>query len=287
MNTEKMNPLRWLRTSSHTARILAMIAFYATEATFAKRRLKDRVERLHYFTKNVSKWSRRALKVMNVEVSHSGFDPKLMAENNFLIVSNHMSYIDIMLLSSIIPCVFVTSVDMQETPFLGPMAEMGGSIFVERRNRGQIDRDIGVMSQTLRDGLNVVVYPEGTSTDGQKLLPFKKSLLMSAVESGRDILPIALKYVEINGQPFSPVVADNVCWYGEMTFAPHLLGVMGLTNLKVHIEFLKPIRVSKDSTRRDLSELAFDAIHESYFGRKPNADGSSVEGGPDLSKLNS
>lgn len=283
MNT---NRLRWLMTTSHVTQILVMIGLYATEATFAKRRLKNRVSRLQYFTKNVSKWSARALKVMNVEVEFCGFDAKLMAERNFLIVSNHMSYIDIMILSSVMPCVFVTSVDMHETPFLGPMAEMGGSIFVERRNRGQIDRDIGVMSQALRDGLNVVVYPEGTSTNGQTLLPFKKSLLMSAVESGRDILPVALKYTEVNGQKFGPDVADNVCWYGDMSFAPHLLRVMGLKKLKVHLDFLKPIKVTSDSTRRDLAESAFDAIHEAYFGCKPNEDGSSVSGGPSLTNLN-
>jgi 1-acyl-sn-glycerol-3-phosphate acyltransferase len=152
------------------------------------------------------------------------------------------------------------------------LAELGGSIFVERRNRSQVDRDLSNMTQALRDGFNVMIYPEGTSTNGLKLLPFKKSLLMAAVEAERDIMPVVLKYVSIDGEPFGPNNCDKVCWYGKMSFVPHFIQLMGLKKIKVRVEFLPPIKVTKDSSRNELAEKCFNAIHTAYFGYPPAHD---------------
>lgn len=253
---------------ANVAQVGTMIGLYAGQASLGKMLIRgDRKTRLRFFTENVSKWAKRAIAAMNFEIEVIGLDPKLMAEKNFLLVGNHMSYIDILVTSSVLPSVFVTSVDMGETPLLGPLAEMGGSIFVERRHRGKIENDMGVMAQTLRDGFNVMIYPEGTSTNGQQILPFKKSLLMSAVQAGKDILPVCLKYVEIDGEPFGPANADKVCWYGDMTFAPHFLGVMGVKKAKVQLHFLEPIQVTPESTRHELADKTYAAISAAYFGR--------------------
>jgi 1-acyl-sn-glycerol-3-phosphate acyltransferase len=261
-----------LTAASNTARVVRLMLMYTAQATLAKIRIKDPKKRLEFYTRNVSYWTKRCLEVMSVEVEVVGFDTKLMSHENFLMVSNHMSYIDVLALSSIMPAVFVTSVDMQETPLLGDLAEMGGSIFVERRHRSQIGQDISTMSKALRDGHNVMIYPEGTSTDGQKLLPFKKSLLMAAVEAQKNILPVCLKYTEIDGEPFSAANAHKVAWYGEMTFAPHLLQMMKLSKVKARIEFLQPIKVHANSTRHELAAQAFSAIHTAYTGQAPEAD---------------
>lgn len=252
--------------AANLAQVGTMIGLYAAQASVAKATIKERNDRLRYFTENVSKWAGRALDAMNFELEVIGYDEKRMAEQNFLMIGNHMSYVDILVTSSVEPIVFVTSVDMGETAFLGQMAELGGSIFVERRNRSQIGRDLGVIADTLRSGFNVMIYPEGTSSDGQKLLPFKKSLFMSAVEAETDILPVCLKYVEIDGEPFGPENAHKVCWYGDMTFAPHFLQMLKLKRVKAELHFLEPIKVTKESTRHELAEKAYNAIHAAYFG---------------------
>lgn len=255
------------------AKMASLIAGYMSQATAGKALMRDREDRLRFFIDNVSKWCQRALHTMDFEIEVTGLEKLKLEEKNYLFVSNHMSYLDVLIFSSKVPSVFVTSEDMGEVFFLGTLAEMGGSIFVERRHRQRVDRDLTVMTETLQKGFNIVIYPEGTSTDGQKLLPFKKSLLMSAVDAGREIVPVALKYMEIDGVPFSKSNADTVCWYGDMTFADHLVGLWKHRNIKVQLEFLDPIstRVTTqtEKIRTELAEKSWLAIQEAYFsGRK-------------------
>jgi len=251
------------------AKMASLIAGYMSQATLGKALIRDHDDRLRFFVENVSKWCQRALKIMDFEIDVRGLEKLDLDHKNYLFVSNHMSYLDILIFSSALPSVFVTSVDMGEVFFLGTLAEMGGSIFVERRNRQRIDRDISNMTETLRKGFNIVIYPEGTSTNGQKLLPFKKSLLMSAVDADRDIVPVAIKYVEIDGQPFSKDNADVVCWHGDMTFADHLMGLWTHKSMKVQLEFLDPIspKVTTDGERirTELAEKSWHAIQDAYF----------------------
>ena len=128
-------------------------------------------------------------------------------------VCNHMSYLDILFLSAGEPTVFVTSVEMKETPFLGACSELGGSYFVERRNRNQIPQEIRDLAQLMRDGFHVFVFPEATSTNGMGILPFKKSMFKAAVEAEMDVLPICLRYEEVNGEPFTFSNKEKICWF--------------------------------------------------------------------------
>lgn len=244
--------------------VSSLIGRFVGAGYLAKNLISDENSRISFYTQATSDSSRKVLNKLNFEVEVVGFDKELMSKKNFLIVSNHMSYFDILVMSSVLPCVFVTSVDMGESGFLGTLAELGGSIFVERRNRTQIDRDLASMTKALKDGFNVLIYPEGTSTNGQRVLPFKKSLLMSAVQSNRDIMPVCLKYLEIDGEEFNEKNADKICWYGEMKFLGHLLGAFKFNSVKVRLEFLKPIEVKPDSTRDELAKVAFESIDSVY-----------------------
>jgi 1-acyl-sn-glycerol-3-phosphate acyltransferase len=257
------------RRVKNTSTILSMMGTYAVREEIKSNRIKDAAARRRHLIEATARDSRVALRRMNISVDAVGYNAKMMSERNFLLVGNHMSYMDILVECTIQPSVFVTSVDMGHVPVLGKLAALGGSVFVERRHRGQVDQDLKAMSDVLREGFNVMIFPEGTSTDGKQILPFKKSLLMSAVEAGVDILPVCLKYTEINGEPFSPANADTICWYGDMTFTPHFLKLMTIKSLKAEVHFLEPIPVSKDSTRNELAEKAYLAIHKCYFGFAP------------------
>lgn len=241
-----------------------LIGMYAARGVIAKKVIRNQNSRLKYFTKNVSKRSREALGRLNFEVQVKGFDAELMANENFLLVCNHMSYLDILVVSSVLPSVFVTSNDLKESGFLGTLAELGGSIFVERRNRSKIEKDLEQMTSTLKDGFNIMIYPEGTSSNGDTILPFKKSLLMSAVFAGKDIVPVCLKYREINGEPFSAANRDHVCWYGDMNFMPHFLQLLKTKKVVVELEFLKVVKTTPESTRDDLAKQCYDQISTAY-----------------------
>jgi 1-acyl-sn-glycerol-3-phosphate acyltransferase len=270
-----------LGSTARGAEVVSYIAGYMTQASAGKVLIRDREDRLRFYVENVSRWCQRALAAMRFEIECVGLENLDLKNKNYLFVSNHMSYLDVMIFSSKLPSVFVTSVDMGEVFFLGTLAEMGGSIFVERRSRQRVDQDLSVMSETLRSGFNIVIYPEGTSTDGQKLLPFKKSLLMSAVDAGRDVVPVALKYMEIDGEPFTKANADKVCWYGDMTFADHFLGLLTFKKVKVRLEFLEPISSqpvnAKDRIRTELAEKSWHAIQNAYFADRPAPFGERRE----------
>jgi 1-acyl-sn-glycerol-3-phosphate acyltransferase len=88
---------------------------------------------------------------------------------------------------------------------------------------------------------------------------------MAAVEAGVDIMPIVLKYTHIDGQPFGPENADKVAWHGDMSFAPHLVELVKLKQVKCRLEFLPPIKVTPESTRNDLADKTYKAITDVYF----------------------
>lgn len=259
------------------AKMAALIAGYMSQATAGKNLIRDADDRLRFFIENVSRWCQKALKTMDFEIECIGLESLDLGNKNYLFVSNHMSYLDVLIFSSKIPSVFVTSVDMGEVFFLGTLAEMGGSIFVERRSRQRVERDLTKMSETLKHGFNIVIFPEGTSTNGQKMLPFKKSLLMSAVESQRDIVPVAIKYMSIDGIPFSKENADTVCWYGDMTFADHLMGLWKHKSIKVQVEFMPPISTKQaiegERIRTELAEKSWFAVQDAYFSGRPEGFG--------------
>jgi 1-acyl-sn-glycerol-3-phosphate acyltransferase len=258
---------------------VSLVARYAGKATLGKLRIRDQQKRMKFFSKNVGHYTKKVLDNFNVELKVFGHDPSTFENRNYLFVSNHLSYLDIMVISSVHPCVFVTSVDLGESFFLGQMAELGGSLFVERRHRGQIGRDIGTIADTLRAGHSVVIYPEGTSHNGERVMPFKKALLNAAIDAGVDVVPIVVKYTEIDGKPFSLENRDRICWWGEMQFFPHLLGLLKVKSVKAELHFLEPIRVTKESTRHELAERAHKAISDVYgepLGPKADTDDSKV-----------
>jgi 1-acyl-sn-glycerol-3-phosphate acyltransferase len=242
----------------------SLVIQYASKATLGKFRIRDAHSRMRFFSNNVGTYTRRVLENFNFDLKVVGHDPASFEGRNFLLVSNHLSYLDILVLSSVQPCVFVTSVDLGESFFLGQMAELGGSLFIERRHRAHIGRDIGVMADTLRAGHNVVIFPEGTSSNGEGVLPFKKALLNSAIDAGVDILPVVIKYTEINGEPFNLANRDLICWHGDTQFFPHFMGVLKVKSVKAELHFLEPIPVTKESTRHDLAATAYKAITAIY-----------------------
>jgi 1-acyl-sn-glycerol-3-phosphate acyltransferase len=187
----------------------------------------------------------------------SGKDGRLM-------VCNHMSYLDILVISSVRPSVFISSVEMEKTFFLGFLAKIGGTFFVERRNVRNIKGELDGITQIISQGFNVVLFPEGTSTDGSKILPFRSSFLAGASEAGVEVVPVCLKYSKINGEAFSPDNCDTVCWYGDMSFAPHFSNFVGIRRTDVELSFMKGMN-SLEHDRKYITRRAQELIETVYF----------------------
>ncbi|MCM8822467.1 MAG: 1-acyl-sn-glycerol-3-phosphate acyltransferase [Candidatus Omnitrophica bacterium] len=246
----------FLKFGSIFALILAYIAVSVIILIFSKP-----TSRRRNLCFNRSYFTRMALKLLGIRiVKKSNFQP---VGKTYLIVSNHLSYTDVVVISSIFPACFVTSVEIAKDFFLGTLARMGGSLFVERRKKTRLLRDLETVSSVLSDGLSVVLFPEGTSTNGESILPFKKTLFRSAISCGVDVLPVCVCYVSINGKSVNEENRDLVFWYGDMRFFPHFMNFLRIHSIEVSLEILPPIQTSSMNSDT-ISKLAYHSIYQAY-----------------------
>ena len=245
------------------ARISCHVGAYYGHSLAAKLTLSDPLKKRRFFTRNTGRHSGRLLDYLGFRIATELARPDLLEQPHF-IVCNHMSYFDILVTSSRLPSVFVTSTDVLAMPFLGTMSEFGGSIFVDRRNRARLPRDIGMIGTALDDGFNVVLYPEGTTSDGSAVLPFRSSLFSAALACGRPILPMCIKYKSINHEPFAESNRDLICWYGDMSFVSHYLEVPRVRHVEVELTLMEPIEVTPKTDRRQLALQTETMIRATY-----------------------
>ena len=171
---------------------------------------------------------RRALRVLAVEVCSSG-EPARGA----VIASNHLSYLDILVLASLTPVVFVSKKEVRGWPVFGWFAEQAGTRFIDRTRRSDVARVGDEIGPVIAAGLSVVMFLEGTTTDGREVLPFKSSLLEPAVVNGWQVVPVAIDYAVPRGRS----VETEVCWWGDMTLTPHLWNFTTLLWVRARVEW--------------------------------------------------
>jgi 1-acyl-sn-glycerol-3-phosphate acyltransferase len=211
---------------------------------------------------SLSRYCRVALKILDVTVEKA-FDQKEVSGK--LVLSNHMSYLDIICLSSIYPTLYVTSVEIRETPVLGLICELCGCLFTERRASKRIPEGLKIELQeiqgVLESGHSLTIFPEGTSSNGESLLPFKTPLLEAAFRAKTLVSPVILSYVEIAEAKFSALNRDVVCWYGSMGFVSHFLRLCDSRNIKVRLALLPDLDPKSFSDRKELGAMAHQVMH--------------------------
>jgi lyso-ornithine lipid O-acyltransferase len=148
-----------------------------------------------------------------------------------LIVSNHLSYLDILFYSSVTPCIFVSKSEVLAWPLFGILARCGGTIFVERGRGAVIESVSREMAKVLEEGIPVILFPEGTSTDGSSVLKFYPSLFECAVKTGMSVSPSAIAYEALDARE------AELCYYGDITFGPNLFGVLSCKDVQARIAF--------------------------------------------------
>jgi 1-acyl-sn-glycerol-3-phosphate acyltransferase len=159
--------------------------------------------------------SQRLLRVLHVRLRADGPVPA----PGFL-VANHLSYLDILVLAALAPCVFVAKREVRGWPLFGWFARMAGTVFVDRERRTDAGRAVAAMRALAGQGVTVVLFPEGTSSDGRVVLPFKSALLEPL--TGEPACAVAhLRYALTDGDP-----ADEVCYWRDMTLFPHLVNLL-------------------------------------------------------------
>jgi 1-acyl-sn-glycerol-3-phosphate acyltransferase len=180
------------------------------------------------------------------------------------VVSNHLSYLDILLYSSVQPFVMVAKTEVRGWPLLGWLTAQAGTVYVQRGGGPKTYRGVNAaMAEAYRSGLPVLFFPEGTTTDGAGVLPFRRGLFHSVLNNGVSLRTSALRYwLENDALNRGASVAEDVCWWGEMGFSSHLFGVLGLRGLRAQIWFGEEVVERAD--RFVLSETAQARVAEMY-----------------------
>ncbi len=173
---------------------------------------------------------RSLLWLMGARVESYGTPPRAP----FVLVSNHLSYVDILLLASRLDTVFVSKYEVSDWPLLGVLCRAMGTVFLNRESRRDLSRVLDEMNRHLDHGCGIVFFPEGTSTNGSGVLDFRPSLLEIAVRLRQPVSYASLRYATSEGQP---AAADAVCWWGDAPFVPHFLRLLSMPGFRAELRF--------------------------------------------------
>jgi 1-acyl-sn-glycerol-3-phosphate acyltransferase len=203
--------------------------------------LRERALRLH--------------KISSALLNHFGVERKVSgpAPSSGLLVTNHVSFADIMLLSAVQPMVFVSKSEVAAWPVVGDIAGAAGTIFVERKRRTDVARVNADLRRVLDAGLLVTLFPEGTSSNGSSVLPFQPSLLQPAVEAAIPVHPGHLSYWGTDR-----IRADNVAYFGDRDLMPCLLALLSRKTTFGEVHFGEPVGPAGD--RKTLAALLHSSV---------------------------
>ncbi len=192
--------------------------------------------------------ARAILRVLDIRTQVEG-QPPICG----LVVSNHLSYLDIIIISAAMPCFFVAKMEIGSWPFFGEAARSGGTIFLDRSSRESANSVADQMTERLKLPIPVLLFPEGTSTDGAQVLRFHSRLIDPAIKAGASITAAAIRYVIEGG-----VKERELCWFGAEEFTRHLWKVLGVTGFAAKLHFGQPRiysdrRVAADQTHAEIT----------------------------------
>jgi 1-acyl-sn-glycerol-3-phosphate acyltransferase len=218
-------------------------------------------------------WCRRIVRALDLGCSVEGRLPEGGA-----VVSNHLSYLDILLYSSVRPFVMVAKTEVRGWPLLGWLTAQAGTVYVERGGGPKTHPGVNAaMAEAYRSGLPVLFFPEGTTTDGDGVVPFRRGLFHSVLTNGVALRTSALRYaLEEHALNGDATVGNDVCWWGDMTFGRHMFRLLGLKGLRAQIRFGD--EVTERADRFVLSETAREMVGEMYDLLRVAASDRACEG---------
>lgn len=220
-----MNTLRalWraLRATGHVLRAIWIIRTEYARLTPAQTQLLLR------------EWTRQMLRILHVELVVQGSPPD---RGPVLQLANHMSWLDILVMNAARPTRFVSKADARHWPLLGTLVTAAGTLYIERENRRDAMRVVHRMTDRLREGDILSVFPEGTTGDGRSLLPFHANLLQAAISANAPVVPVALRFVDSRtGAPH-----DAPVYVGDTTLIGSIWTTLCASHLRAVVHYGEP-----------------------------------------------
>lgn len=253
--------MRVLRRCAATAVAMSgCLLEFAVKLAAGKRDAASRAWVLH-------KWSARLLRWYSVRLTVEGTPPAVG-----LIVSNHVSYLDILVFSAAAPCAFVSKREVRSWPGVGWAATMAGCVYIDRTRRSATRSIQPQIHAALSSGSRLVLFPEGTSSDGKQLLPFRSSLLQPAVADHAPITAAYVHYAMDDGD-----AAHDVCYWGDMTLVSHALKLFTKNGVRATLRFASAPQVF--AGRKEAAEKLWEAVN-GLGNQPPMSDRATSAAGP-------
>ena len=219
----------------------------------------------HYY-----RWLNRS---MRARVTVTG---QAITDEPCLLISNHASWQDILLLGGTMPVSFVAKSDVADWPVIGTLAKLGGTLFIDRTRRQAAGTTKNEMQERLEAGGSIVLFPEGTTNDGNQVLPFKSSLFgASQLEiNGQPVKvqPVSIAYQKVWGLPMSRARRTLFAWPGDIGFGAHLWRNLISGPLDVTIHFHPATTISQVGCRKSLSKLCEEQVQDGLANLLANCD---------------
>ena len=206
-------------------------------------------------------WHRAVLRLLGVRVHVSGTIPK---NRPLLIAANHVSWSDILILGSVMDVCFIAKSEVKSWPGINMLARMQRTVFVNRDRRRETRNQADTIAARLLEGDVMVLFAEGTTGDGHRILPFKSALfgaIRSALEGSQadhvTVQPVAIAYTRLYGLPLGRLHQARAAWPGDVELAPHLLGFLRNGAYDVEVVFGAPEDFSVENSKNAWTSLSF------------------------------
>ena len=201
--------------------------------------------------------------ILNIKVTIAG-DAGQLERGGYVVIANHVSYVDGIVLGSTFPIVFVSKREVKKWPIVGQWNVLCGTIFINRQRKNEVGTMVREMTRKLRQEANILLFPEGTSTNGEKMLPFQTVPLAAPLRSRSIIVPVTLAYTTIDEQPVTAANRDFVYWYGDMDFVTHFWNLLGRRGVEVLVTLQPKIEcfryADNSAGRKKLAEDCYNRV---------------------------
>lgn len=202
-------------------------------------------------------WAKGVARILNIRVAVCGTLPE---EKGFMVVSNHLGYLDVIAHASVMPLRFAPKAEIKRWPVFGALTSLGNPVWIDRKNPRMAAAYAGEFKETVEHQLTMLVYPEGTSTSGRSgLLKFKSTPFAAALEAQAQILPTLLFYRH------APESRPLAAWHDDTPFDEHVWNVLGLDEIVIDIHILPAISSAGFADRKALTDAVYNSMTEEYW----------------------
>ncbi len=202
-------------------------------------------ERRRYAVKLLSEWGRNCARIIHLEIRVEGTPPSLPT----VCISNHRSYLDIVVLAAVRPCLFLAKQEIGRWPIFGPAARAAGCVFVDRDDRDGRKRALASVAERMHAGLSLVVFPEGTTSAGPAVLPFRPGTFQLCHEQNFNLTPIGIDYS-----------CPSLAWIDDDTFVGHFMRTQARNGNGVMVRFGDTVRPRRYTSAEEVKDIVYAQV---------------------------